>query len=80
MEKGYLTIDIPRNCSDCILCYDQYCCMVTGDRIRSINEDGFKDRIETCPLKTIDELKEEINESNKRNGRKTARTNRSRSV
>lgn len=77
MEKAYVTIDMPKTCSNCILSYDHYCCIVTGDYIRDGNQDGFKGRISTCPLKTIDEIKEETNNgSQKQHSKRATPSNR----
>ena len=45
-------IELPKACDDCILNYDYYRCIATGDRFDDLDEsfDMFSQRTPNCPL------------------------------
>ena len=43
---------MPEKCSDCLMCYDYYSCMITGDRFYKYDDefDMCETRMPNCPL------------------------------
>lgn len=57
MSKAILVIDMPSNCSDCVLCADGYC--RASFRFCYNRYDEKKETF--CPLRPMPEKKEELN-------------------
>ena len=58
-------IDLPKSCSDCPICHCKgkdkpwnYCCFATMDDVNI--EEWDNDRYITCPLKSTEDLKQEL--------------------